>query len=249
MGSWVTSAAVVVLAATLAVSCTPRAEGRASESIVSSKAAGSCPDCQDGEYAIRMTQKVTHGDYVLVADPPCVQTYKGRLKEAADVLAGIFAKSSYGKALGPFAGPLSKMLATKGAEELEKELREKAAGSIAALIAPIIGEKTANCYTLAGKVPIGSSGIRHSWKARGVPPNIPDCGNGDPAGCACDSDSTACQLCNDAGDCAIGWCGWKDFTYDAKTGVVSALFRNWSGDRDREAELTVYFKPPSGWTP
>ena len=44
---------------------------------------------------------------------------------------------------------------------------------------------------------------------------------------------------------------WKpyEFEYKPETGLAAAVFRNWSGDRDREAELTVYFPPPQGWRP
>jgi hypothetical protein len=180
-------------------------------------------DLHNGRWAATVEQLVEHGDYALTEDPPCNADATATIQIIlVATMAAMKLSWKVAMAAGPFIVP--------AARELDKLLRGTG-GSIAAFLSP---NRSANCALLVAKIPVGAKIATIKLMA----------GDGDRGYAVCHPDAAGNIICS-----PVDYCRWDKPVVDAKTGIVSSVFKNSSNDRARLASMTVEFTPPPGWKP
>lgn len=186
-----------------------------------SRESGSCKACKEGEEAVRATQVVGHGQYTYGTSPGC-----GNSVNTADQIRAALGDASRGK-LKDFAGGVLDLI-NSGAQDF---ISANVHGTVGNLLNGG-NNNTASCQNICVIIP--ESATHTGYKVGG--------GEG--------SDATSFPGCTVGQDCPIGWSKFPSTPSVSKgdgTQLVCTVFQNWSGDRNRTAELIAYFRPAAGW--
>jgi hypothetical protein len=188
-------------------------------------AAGQCEWCQANEASATVTYVVGPGDYVYQNDPGCDSDTNTAINQLVQAYA-----NSQVPGISLFAGPFL----TDGSSQLGNAIKQNVGGSLGDWLQVFTGQRTANCAVMAVAMPAGSQYTAYRYEAREAGGGWQKC----PTGTA---------------DCPIGWSACREppnVRWTNNGGIAVTTFKNWSGDRTREARFTVYFVPPTNtWAP
>ena len=163
-------------------------------------------------YNVSDSWTVGHGDYILASGVP------GCGQNSIDPVAEAAKALAAGYA-GGFYGSLTSVL-----QSAAKAARPQTAGAIGQALDLVMGgDRYANCVPVSVVIPAGAQIIRYQYVA---------------------SDGSGSGACEIGQDCQIGWSRFDPpQVYAAGSSViVTSNFRNWSGDRTRNATMTVYYR-------
>jgi hypothetical protein len=160
---------------------------------------------------------VPNGDYILAPGVPGCETNPfDAVHAAANV---IVASQTSG-----WIGALTAVLDAVGRSG-------KVGGAVGEILQLFYGPRYARCAPVSVVIPVGSQIVRVAYEAR---------------------DGSGSGPCNLDGNgwivCGVGWSLFEPYqvTPAGNSMIVTAIFKNWSHDRERGATLTVYFIPPNG---
>lgn len=179
-----------------------------------------CSECDPGEWRLIVERVVDPGDYVYVPDPPCNDaSLTAQRGEIARALAD-YALPGLGQAAGPLIDALNDNAATW--------FKQNVQGSVGEFLSSYT-KPVAECQIVAGIIPKDATvtGVKY-WADDGIA-HQQTCGpdaNGDII-------------------CGIGWSKFYPAYREDRAGgtAVSAVFANWSNNRQRGATLGIYFRP------
>lgn len=163
-------------------------------------------------YNVSDSWTVEHGDYILASGAP------GCGQSTIDPVAEAAKALAAGYA-GGFYGSLTSVL-----QSAAKAARPQTAGAIDQALDLIMGgDRYANCVPVSVVIPAGAQIVRYEYVA---------------------SDGSGSRPCEIGQDCQIGWSRFDPpQVYPAGSSViVTSNLRNWSGDRTRNATMTVYYR-------
>jgi hypothetical protein len=157
---------------------------------------------------------VPSGDYITASGiPGCGSNPFDAVQAAANVIAGA--------QTGGWIGALTGVLDSLGRSG-------KVGGAVGDILQLFYGPRYASCAPVSVVIPAGSRIVNAVYSARdGVDGERP---------CSLDG--------NGNNVCGIGWSLFEPLqvTPAGNSMIVTAIFKNWSGDRERGATLTVYFQ-------
>jgi hypothetical protein len=188
-------------------------------------AAGQCDSCQANEASATIAYIVGPGDYVYENDPGC----DSDTNTAINKLVQAYANSQV-PGISLFAGPFLSDVSS----QLGNAIKQNVGGSLGDWLQVFTGQRTANCAVMAVAMPAGSKYTGYRYEARETGGGWQKCPTGNT-------------------DCPIGWSAYREsptIRWTDNGGLAVTTFKNWSGDRTREARFTVYFVPPTNtWAP
>jgi hypothetical protein len=181
--------------------------------------AGACRECGPGEWSARSPVRTQPSG---AASPGCPGRLERRLADVADQLA------SLPQADKKLAGPLWSRDSRDALKAYPRDEVLNVRSRLEALSGP-----TRSCVLAAVAIPAGSRYIGYRYSV---------------------SDDSGSGECRGAEVCSIGQAQWLDEPVvipgdGGRPTLVWSVFSNESPRLSRDAELTVYFVPPTGWRP
>lgn len=197
---------------------------RAQEATVSACSVAEPPNgCNDNMWALRVQITAPNGAYVHVPNPGCMNDAAGDVAKVvqAAVVAGT-------PQLALFSGPISKLAAQPIAQAFKSQ-----GGDLGKLFSPY-AKNGALCAPLVAVVPVDADVVGFRLSAT-------DAHNGN-----------IMAKCPAGGECPIGWSKFQAAPIENKGSSMrtySTIFMNWSHNRPRQAEMTIFYKLPQGKKP
>lgn len=188
---------------------------------------GNCPQCKPGEWAVTVNLQVAHGQYVYVENPPCAQNINHELEEMASKLA-----DSQIPGISQVAGPVVDLVSDQARSIVSDNVR----GFVGELLSKYT-EPSAQCQLVSAVIPPDANITGKTLIVDDGDRGVGDCDHNEGGQYTCWFD--------DSHD--VGWCKWLE--PERKGNTVSAIFMNWSHDRDRVASMTLFFVPAPGKEP
>jgi hypothetical protein len=188
---------------------------------------GTCPQCKPGEWAVTVNVQVPHGQYVYVENPPCSENINHELEKMGSQLSDVALPG-----ISQVAGPAIDLVSDQARAVVSDNIR----GFVGELLSKYT-EPSAQCHLVSAIIPSDATIMGKTLIVDDGDRGIGDCDHNEGGQYTCWFD--------DSHD--VGWCKWLE--PERKGNTVSAVFMNWSHNRDRLASMTIFFKPAPGKEP